>query len=154
MPQTIRHAAHLLRPATFSISASRSRRTPRGARRDPSDSALRMGCRMAIGALCVGVVMLAPACGGGKDDTSAKAEAEHRFNALRLATDDDATREGEWTRSGDILTAWVLVTPTEGKPYARCVSVDISQRIDNEADLGLAVTVVSDEGCEGTKPTP
>lgn len=123
-----------------------------------------MSCRVALGALCVGAVMLAPACGGGKDDASAEAEAEHRLYQRGLADSVDVRREGEWTRRGDILTTWVVVTLKEseyerteeslGSSPVECMSVDISQRIDNLADVYLAVIPASDTDCEGTKPEP
>ena len=65
-----------------------------------------------------------------------------------------ADRVGEWTRQGEILTAWVRITFKKGKPYVYCASVDIAQRIDNDDDIPLAIALVDNGDCKGPKPKP
>lgn len=40
------------------------------------------------------------------------------------------------------------------KPYIDCWAVDLAQRIDNDADIPLALEAVPDEYCTGAKPKP
>ena len=63
-------------------------------------------------------------------------------------------RVGEWSRSGDILTAWVRLTLSEGKPDVRCMAVDTAQRIDNADDIRLAIATVAANYCDGEEPKP
>ena len=66
-----------------------------------------------VGGLCLGVVALASACGGGSQNA---AESEVRADQLLNMTTqaftgvEDVHRVGAWTRTGHIVTAWVSVS--------------------------------------------
>jgi hypothetical protein len=106
-----------------------------------------------VGVLCV--LASAAGCGGGGVSSADRLKADHRIALTRqISGITDVERVGDWSGRGDIVVAWVKVTPTKGAPYVRCVSVDISQRIDNQADLTLAVTTVPKSECKGTEPKP
>jgi hypothetical protein len=94
-----------------------------------------------VSGLCVGVAALASACGGDGNSTELDLKGD-KLLALGPQGFDEVDlldRVGEWSRSGDILTAWVKVTRTEGKPDMRCLAVDTAQRIDNGDDVRLAI---------------
>jgi hypothetical protein len=100
----------------------------------------------------VGVVLLA-GCGGDSSDDRLK--ADHRLSQAQTEFEVDSFRRvGEWSSSGDLLTAWVVVDTESRKPYVACVSVDLSQQIDNADDVRLAVVRVRDDDCQGRKPMP
>jgi hypothetical protein len=109
-----------------------------------------------VGVLCLGVVALASACGGNGNTTASEIRADQllRIGPQGFSGVDELNRVGEWSRNGDILTAWVKVKPKKGKPYVSCTAVDTAQRIDNDSDIHLAVSGVPDSDCHGAKPKP
>ena len=77
-----------------------------------------------------------------------KAKADLRLRLSANFHDVGVERVGPWHRSGDILSAWV-----QYKGVVHCASVDLSQRIDNNDDIDLAVQVATGT-CKGRRPNP
>ena len=117
-----------------------------------------VGVRLTVVVLCIGAVLSASACGGGKDGSSPEAEADHRLSLVPVAFEGspELRRVGEWTRRGDITSAWVVADEksADNKTDATCVSVDIARPLDTESDVVFLVGTVPDKTCEGTKPMP
>ena len=117
-----------------------------------------VGVRLTVVVLCVGAVLSASACGGGEDGSGAEAGADHRLSLVPVAFMGSPAlrRVGEWTRRGDIMSAWVVADDegADDKADPTCVSVDIARRLDDESDVVFLVGTVPDKNCEGTKPMP
>ncbi len=95
-----------------------------------------MTARRAVVAVSVSLA-LTSGCGGSQEIS-----AEDTVRAEQLLSQTDGSLEGEWSRFGDLLTAWAIQEDEDGEydastgsyRLASCVAVNLEHRIDNEED--------------------
>jgi hypothetical protein len=99
------------------------------------------------------VVTLASAC-GGENKTAEEIRADQVLAMAPRGWDNvvEIKRVGEWRHVGDVLTAWARVKFKNKPMFVDCEAVDTAQRIDNDADIPLALETVPESHCQGERP--